>query len=229
MYYSDFNDDLVDNGVPIIPICLCLDTSWSMRGAPIAELNRGLKLFYDAVRQDEIACAAADIAIVTFGKDGAQCQFDFAQLYNRPEPPELVSGGRTPMGDAVNLALDLLEKRRELYRSNGMEHYKPWLILMTDGCPYGDSSTKSVPNAQKRISELIANRKISVFTIWIGNDNTVSGMKTLAGFSPNRPPKKLRGLDFNSFFRWLSKSVSAASQSTSEEAIQLPPTDWATP
>lgn len=77
MNYSNFADDIVDNGTTLVPVCLCLDTSGSMRGKPISELNRGLKLFYDAVRKDEVACAAADICIVTFGNGGAQCMFDF--------------------------------------------------------------------------------------------------------------------------------------------------------
>lgn len=32
-------EDLVNNPTPRIPICLCLDVSSSMDGAPISELN----------------------------------------------------------------------------------------------------------------------------------------------------------------------------------------------
>ena len=226
MNYSNFADDIVDNGTTLVPVCLCLDTSGSMRGKPISELNRGLKLFYDAVRKDEVACAAADICIVTFGNGGAQCMFDFSGLRNRPNPPELVAGGQTPMADAVNKALDLLESRRDEYKRKGVDHYKPWLIIMTDGHPYGDSSSSAVPTAQRRTCDLVSNKKLVVFPIWIGNDNTANGMNTLAGLSPKNPPKKLNGLDFSKFFQWLSRSVSSASQSASEADIKLPPMDW---
>lgn len=226
MKYSDFSNDIVDNGLPLVPVCLCLDTSGSMRGKPIAELNHGLGIFYQAVQEDEIACAAADICVVTFGDGGVQCKYDFANLFNRPNPPTLQAGGNTPMGDAVNMALDLLEKRRSEYRAKGVEHYKPWLIIMTDGHPYGDSSKSSVTTAQKRASDLVLHKEMVVFPIWIGNDNTVNGIETLAGFSPKNPPLKLKGLDFSSFFQWLSRSVSSASHSSSESEIKLPNIEW---
>ena len=97
---------------------------------------------------------------------------------------------------------------------------------MTDGQPYGDSTPDSLPKAQKRASELVSDKRLVVFPIWIGNDNTADGMNTLAGFSPKNPPKKLNGLDFAKFFMWLSRSVSAASQSSSEAEIRLPTMDW---
>lgn len=222
----EFSNDIVDNGQPLLPLCLCLDTSGSMRGQPIAELNRGIELFYDNVRKDEVACAAADVCIVTFGEGGARCQYDFASLFNRPTPPTLKAGGNTPMGDAVNLALDLLEKRRNEYRAKGVEHYKPWLVLMTDGHPYGDSSKNAVSTAQKRASDMVSKRDLVVFPIWVGHDNTANGMDTLAGFSPQNRPRQLKGVDFASFFGWLSKSVSATSHSSSESDIKLPPLEW---
>ena len=37
--------DLIDNPTPRVPVCLCLDTSGSMSGSPINELNEGIKLF----------------------------------------------------------------------------------------------------------------------------------------------------------------------------------------
>lgn len=226
MSYLNFSDDIVDNGAALLPVCLCLDTSGSMRGKPIEELNRGLKLFYDAIRDDEVACASADICIVTFGKDGVQRAFDFSGLWNRPDPPTLSAGGNTPMGDAVNMALDLLEDRRNEYKRKGVDHYKPWLILMTDGHPYGDSSRSAVPTAQRRTGELVLSGKLTVFPIWIGNDNTENGINTLAGFSPKNTPKQLKGLDFSKFFQWLSRSVSLRSQSAPGVGVKLDTIDW---
>ena len=228
MSYTNFSDDIVDNGAVQLPVCLCLDTSGSMRGKPIEELNRGLKLFYDAIRNDEVACASADICIVTFGNGGVQRAFDFSGLWSRPNPPTLSAGGNTPMGDAVNKALDLLEARRNEYKRKGVDHYKPWLVLMTDGRPYGDSSSSAVPTAQKRTCELVSGGKLTVFPIWIGNDNTKNGIDILKGFSPigHNPPVTLKGLDFSKFFQWLSRSVSRQSQSAPGERVELPRIDW---
>ena len=48
-------DDLVDNPTARVPVCLCLDTSGSMYGTPIQELNDGVRLFYEAISEDETA------------------------------------------------------------------------------------------------------------------------------------------------------------------------------
>ena len=45
-------EDLVNNPTARIPVCLCLDTSGSMCGMPIDELNEGVRLFYDAICED---------------------------------------------------------------------------------------------------------------------------------------------------------------------------------
>lgn len=44
------------------------------------------------------------------------------------------------MGEAVNLVLDLLERRKQEYKDKGVDYYQPWLVLMADGAPNGSSS-----------------------------------------------------------------------------------------
>ena len=208
-------EDLVNNPTARVPVCLCLDTSGSMDGAPIRELNEGVKLFYDEVRNDENARYAAEISIVTFGGI-AKCIEDFANIDRQLNIPILNADGMTPMGEGVNLALDLLEKRKQEYKDAGVDYYQPWLVLMTDGEPNGDSSELS--RAINRTVELVRNKKLTVFPIGIGDS---ADMNILKQFSPNRQPLRLQGLKFKEFFGWLSKSMSKTSQSTPGETIPL--------
>ena len=209
-------EDLVNNPTPRVPVCLCLDVSGSMMGNPIDELNRGVRLFYDAIKDDEVALYSAEVSIVTFGGKSASCIIDFASLELQPNPPYLSASGMTPMGEAVNPALDLLEQRKKEYRDKGVDYYQPWLVLMTDGEPNGDS--QELQTAIMRTSNMVNSKKLTVFPIGIG---TGADMNTLAKFSPNRSPLKLQGLKFKEFFEWLSKSVSKTSQSTPGESIKL--------
>ena len=66
-------NDLATNPTPRVPICLLLDTSYSMTGAPIDELNEGVKLFIEALKSDEIACYSADVTVITFGGSVDTC------------------------------------------------------------------------------------------------------------------------------------------------------------
>lgn len=208
-------EDLVNNPTARVPVCLCLDTSGSMCGMPIDELNEGVRLFYEAIREDETALYSAEVSVVTFGGN-AQCIADFASLEVQPNAPTLTADGMTPMGEAVNMGLDLLEQRKDEYKDRGVDYYQPWLVLMTDGAPNGDSAELS--RAINRTVDLVNQKKLTVFPIGIGSD---ADMNVLAQFSPKRPPLKLQGLKFREFFAWLSKSVSKTSQSTPGESVKL--------
>lgn len=209
-------EDLVNNPTARVPVCLCLDTSGSMDGQPINELNEGVRLFYEAIKEDETALYSAEISIVTFGGNNAECIADFASLELQPNVPKLLASGMTPMGEAVNMALDLLERRKDEYKDRGVDYYQPWLVLMTDGEPNGDKSELS--RAINRTVELVNQKKLTVFPIGIG---AYADMNVLGQFSPKRPPLKLQGLKFREFFAWLSKSVSKTSQSTPGESVKL--------
>lgn len=207
--------DLVNNPVTRIPVCLCLDTSASMMGPPIEELNHGVQLFFNSILEDTVASYAAEICVVTFGVNVA-CIADFATLKIQPNAPLLQAAGMTPMGEAINLALDLLEARKEEYKDKGVDYYQPWLVLMTDGVPNGDPL--QLARAENRLVDLVNERKLTIFPIGIGS---AADMATLEALSPRRKPLKLQGLKFNEFFAWLSKSVSQTSQSRLGDIIPL--------
>ena len=168
-------------------------------------------MFYEAIRDDEIAQYAAEISIVTFGSQ-AQRTVDFMSI-ERQDVPALIADGTTAMGQGVNLALDLLEVRKGDYQRAGVDYYQPWMVIMTDGEP-----TDDISRASERVRKLCETRKLSVFPIAIG---AAANMDTLAMLSPGRPPLRLKGLNFKEFFLWLSRSVSRVSQSTPGETVPL--------
>ncbi|WP_407457720.1 vWA domain-containing protein [Fibrobacter sp.] len=208
-------EDLENNPSTRVPVCLVLDTSGSMSGDPINELSEGVRLFYNAVRSDETALYSAEISVVTFGGTVSR-KVDFNTLEQQSETPEFYANGGTPMGEAMNMALDMLEQRKSEYKASGVDYYQPWIVLMTDGRPNGDSSELS--RAIQRTCDMVNERKLTVFPIGISEE---ADMDVLARFSPKRPPLKLQGLNFREFFAWLSKSVSKVSQSTPGDKIQL--------
>jgi len=204
-------EDLVENPTARVPICLVLDVSGSMSGAPISELNEGVKLFFDAIRADEVAQYAAEICVVTFG-GAATKMVDFMSI-ERQEVPTLDASGLTAMGAGITMALDLLEVRKEDYKRAGVDYYQPWMVVMTDGAP-----TDDITAAVARINALVTGKKLTVFPIAIGDG---AEMATLATLSPTRPSLRLQGLNFREFFTWLSRSVSRVSQSMPGEDVEL--------
>lgn len=206
-----------------IAICLCLDTSASMLGHPIRELNSGMRLFYKALWQNSESRYAADIAVITFGCNGVQCVQNFAQLYEGISPPVLRADGMTPMGEAVNLALDLIEERRQNYRELDIRHYHSRLIIMADGKPNG--STKELKRAMSRSRDMVNKNILFVIPVGVGND---ADFNVLSQFSTRVTPVKLSGLNFSSFFKWLSISVEQAAAQTPgyEDSLMIEKSEW---
>ncbi len=218
-------NDLVENPTSRVPVCLCLDTSGSMNDSnAINELNDAIRLFCTSILEDEVARYSAEISIVTFG-DQARLMQDFITIDESVAIPILKAEGLTPMGEAVNIALDIMEERKKAYKNAGVDYFQPWLVLMTDGKPNG--SQDELERARARTVNLVNSKKLTVFPIGIGDD---ADMKTLKEFSPKRQPLKLKGLKFREFFEWLSKSVSSTSGSIPGEIVPLNNdfSDWAT-
>ena len=70
---------------------LLLDTSGSMAGEKIEQLNQGIQFFLDDVNQDDLARKRVDLALVTFGIS-VQVEQDFASV-DAIIPPQLRADG----------------------------------------------------------------------------------------------------------------------------------------
>lgn len=223
MAFNDYGyQDLISNPTPRVPVVLCLDTSGSMLGAPINELNRGVQQFYQELMNDEVARYAAEISIVTFG-GSVHCVQDFGDITRQTVSPMSAAMGHTPMGEALIMALDRLESRKQQYKDAGVDYFQPWLVIMTDGQPNGDQEILS--NAIARISSMVASKKLTVFPIAIGDEADTHILKKIS----SKPAMHLKGLKFVEFFQWLSRSVAYMSQSMPGEVIKLPKAnieDW---
>ena len=216
-------DELVEfavNPEPRCPCILLLDTSGSMAGEPIAELNRGLLAFRDYLLEDSLAARRVEIAVIAFDSRVRIVQ-DFVTP-DRFQPPTLEAQGLTHTATAIHTALDTLHARKAQYRANGVDYYRPWIFLITDGAPQGESEP-AVLQAAKRVYEEEAAKRVSLFAVGIEG----ADMAELARFTP-RTPLHLNGLNFQDLFLWLSASMQAISRSQLGSQVPLPPPGWGT-
>src|SRR5688572_28493713 len=114
-------NDFAENPEPRVPCVLLLDTSSSMQGNPIDELNNGLISYKDHLMADGLASKRVEVAIVTFGPVHLAVDFTTAEHFT---PPTLVANGDTPMGEAVIRAIDMVAARKQTYRQNGIAFYR---------------------------------------------------------------------------------------------------------
>jgi uncharacterized protein YegL len=206
--------EFAENPEPRCAVALALDVSGSMSGQPIAELNAGLKELAQALKADKLAALRVELAVVTFGGSVTIIDFVPADAF---QPPTLAAQGSTPMGGAVQKALMLLRERKDAYKCNGLDYFRPWLFLISDGAP-----TDAWEAAAEQARQEEERKGISVYAIGVQEAN----LHTLARFSASRPPLMLQGLAFRDLFQWLSKSLSAVAQSQPGQQVALPSVGW---
>jgi uncharacterized protein YegL len=208
------SDNFADNPEPRCPCVLLLDTSGSMGGMPIMQLNEGVRTFRQELLQDPLATKRVEVAIVTFGPVTVETEFHTVPNFH---PRELETTGDTPMGEAIRTGIDMVTRRKKEYKENGIAYYKPWIILITDGAPTDDWA-----KAAQAVRDGEANKSFAFFAIGVESAN----MDILKQISV-RSPLKLRGLMFREFFIWLSASMKMVSAKNPGTTINLlPPSGW---
>ncbi len=212
--------EFAENPEPRCPCVLLLDTSGSMKGEPIAALNEGLRAFKNDLVKDPLASRRVEVAVITFNSNVEIIQ-DFVTA-DQFEPPLLVAEGMTMMGGAIHQALDLIQARKAQYRANGIAYYRPWVFMITDGEPQGESDFV-VEQAAQRIRDDESNKRVAFFAVGVEKAN-MARLEELAV----RTPVKLIGLNFVEMFVWLSRSTQAVSHSRVDEQVALPPPGWGT-
>jgi uncharacterized protein YegL len=204
------SDSFADNPEPRCPCVLLLDTSGSMSGMPIRQLNEGIRTFQQELLSDPLASKRVEIAVITFGPVKLESDFHTVAHFH---PRELETTGDTPMGEAITMGIDIVSKRKQEYKDHGVSYYKPWIILITDGEP-----TDSWSNAARLIKEGEDKKAFAFFPIGVESAN----LDILRQLSV-RHPQKLKGLMFREFFLWLSSSMKAVSSKNPGSNVNLLP------
>lgn len=220
---DDFFDlEFAENADPRCAVSVVLDVSDSMTQempdgkVPIDELNSALDILVSELNKDPLAKRRAEISFVTYGTEVSEpTPFSTVQDIILPT---LVPSGRTSTGRALEVALDSIQDRKKSYKENGIDYYKSWVLLITDGLP-----TDDIKGAAKKVEELEKKGSIAFFPVGVEG----ADLGKLSELSV-REPMKLDGTKFSELFVWLSASAAAVSASQVGDGVAIPsPSGWA--
>lgn len=208
---------IMNPGEKHVACVLLVDTSGSMQGRSIDELNAALVEFGKALREDAKAYGCTDVCVISFDSQ-VRTVFPFSSAMEYTAPV-LSAGGMTAMNEAIITALDAIDQRKQEYRGIGVDYWRPWLFLMTDGIPTDDNYEA---DAKRRLQDALTRKKVNFFPMGIGSANTAK----LKEYTLNGSGMVLKASanNFKEAFVWVSSSMSAISNSNPYETrAEMPP------
>lgn len=193
-------------------VLLLLDTSGSMHGAKIQNLQASVNRFKDDIMSNPKVADIVDVAIMGFNSEPYVIQEwrPVSEMNN----VDLTASGNTNITAALNGGLSKLRERTDLAYHQGIEIRIPWIILFSDG--YGGDVTE--------IGQVMRERnKNSLSRLWFlgaeGYDK-----KTAALLTENKrvfESHSKDGFDFKQFFDFMSESVKRVSLSRLGEHVHV--------
>ena len=183
-----------------LPVYLLLDTSGSMAGEPIEAVKNGVQLLVSTLRQDPHALETAYLSIIGFGSD-ASVLVPLSELAAF-QPPSLVAGGTTAMGQALKLLASRIDAEVTRTTADTKGDWKPLVFLMTDGIP--------TDNWQAGLDELRKHKVGTVVACAAGQQCDETLLKQISEIVV-----RLDTADSSTiaaFFKWVSASISTGSQ-----------------
>lgn len=228
---QQYADIEIENNAQRLPLVLCLDTSHSMSGAPIASLNEALRAWTRELHDDVALSYSVEVAVLTFGDNGVNAWQGPTMLppnspvspfvpAHRFQPPQLRAAGVTQMAEALELAMQVVAARKAELRQLGLQYYRPQVCLVTDGLPtdatghLSDSWQQVVP----AVTEAQQARRFRLYAIGVGSI-TDRGEAVLRAFAPTFNAR-LQGFPFRELLQMMSASANAEQRGAGDEVFE---------
>jgi uncharacterized protein YegL len=194
---------------PRCPFVLLVDTSLSMAGEKIDNVNAGLRTFQMELQNDVLAKRRVEIALVKFDTTVEVVQ-DWVSAGSF-QAPSLHVAPATSLGEAVLRGVSMVQSRKADYKQVGLKSYRPLILLITDGEPTDGEVWREGAKAIK--AEMASPGGLNFMAIAVGKDAKLNVLKALTD-----SVYELNGFNFKELFVFISSSLASRSQGKADPA-----------
>lgn len=207
--------DVVIKEARPLPVLLLVDNSGSMANEKINTVNVALKEMLAEFSSIKNAKGKISIGIITFGNS-----VELVQKIDKIENvvvPEFKASGKTWMGQAIDMAVDMLENKNQVPE----RAYTPTIILLSDGLPSdcpGRLNPQNYDFSQweplQRLHASERLKKCPKLALGIGEGTNYKMLNAFIN-NPDIPVIKANDLaTITKFFQWVTYSISKRSVSS---------------
>lgn len=203
-----------------LPVFILADTSGSMMGAKINELNLALRHMISEFQNVDEIRGKFQLSIITFGPN-VQVSQPLADVEG-VQLTELSAGGRTPMGAAFETVSAMIEDKSIV----SSRSYTPTIVLVSDGVPtdcpeeYHSIGDYSEWEALNKLKNGERSRKCQRLALAIGDDADVNMLREFIGNAETPLIKAHNVQGISKFFKWVTMSTIARMSSVNPDIIQ---------
>lgn len=197
-------------------VLVAVDTSGSVSGEAIRNINANLNNFKGIICEDPIAAKRVDVCVISFDDEVRVIQ-DWCPI-KEMHSFELSCGGCTDLNDAVLTGIQKIRERSREYVEKGIVERKPYLIVMTDGF---DTVTGNVDAAADLVYERVTGGKMKLWFLGFGEYDKATASKLCRAHGDWCFEVKNGDFNFNDFFDFAANSVKAVSTSAPGEEVTV--------
>ncbi len=192
-----------------LPVILLLDCSGSMSGEKIAAVNAAVRELGAEMADSRQPQGEIHVCAIRFANKAEVGMLEPASAW---QAPELVAGGQTAMGAAIEALIALLDDRERV----PVRAFTPTVVLISDGVP-----TDNFDRALDRLLEPTRRHRMVRLAMAIGADADEELLKRFIG-NPEVPLVRANETArIRDFFRWVTLSVQVRTQSRMPDAAPL--------
>ena len=111
------------------PVIMLIDTSYSMEGLAIDQVNQGIKNYIEDMQNDEKLVKIIDLTVITFNSE-IEIIFEHQAIDSIHNIPTLTVEGCTALDKGLQAVTDLVKRKMTTQGNRG-----PLFVFMSDGNP----------------------------------------------------------------------------------------------